>query len=105
MAADSVPFATRLPSTIIEKFPPNLTSTAGSIVKVTWGLTVMSFETTNGLSTKVQIVSLSIGPSMYVALTSRNGILKEKKDQTNAKVSKITNGLDGLFMVMRPYAM
>lgn len=36
MSADSVPFATRLPNTIIEKLPPNLTSTAGSIVKVLW---------------------------------------------------------------------
>ncbi len=65
----------------------------------------MSFETTNGLSTSVQTVSLSIGPSTYVALASRIGILKEKNEPIMTRASKITSGLNGLFMIMRPNAV
>ena len=63
MGLSGVPVAFSIPWTCIEKLPPNLTSTPGSIVRVMFGCMMVSFEITKGLSTRVQTVSSSMGPS------------------------------------------
>jgi hypothetical protein len=66
---------------------------------------ITSPETTNGLSTRVQIVSLSIGPHTYVALAAGIGILKEKHKPVMIRASRIASDLYDLFILTRPYGI
>jgi hypothetical protein len=102
MGREDVPVAFKVPKTVIEKDPLNLTSTPASIVRLTPISTVILPSTQYGLFARVHVVSLEMLPLTTVSASTLS-INKDRNPTILAQINIPTNKIAITRLILLPH--